>query len=85
MTVNYEVRNTLPLDSMVFDNPAYDNSIIGISLDGRVIYAYELMVAELMSDNDWSETDCMDWIDYNSTQGISSCENKLPIIVSYYV
>lgn len=32
MSVNQEIRNKLPPDAVVFDNYAYDNSIIGITL-----------------------------------------------------
>ena len=31
-------------DSVVFDNPDYDEAIIGVSHDGRVIYDIDLMV-----------------------------------------
>lgn len=31
-------------DSLVFDNPSFDNSIIGLSTDGNVIYdLYKMM------------------------------------------
>lgn len=32
MSVNVDIRNKLPTDAVVFDNYAYDNSIIGITL-----------------------------------------------------
>ena len=50
MPVNQEVRNELPDDAVVFDNYAYDNSIIGVTLDGRAIYLFEDMVMELMEE-----------------------------------
>lgn len=39
-----EIRDELPEDSIVFDNPAFDNSIIGYDTDDRVIYDYAIMV-----------------------------------------
>lgn len=55
MSVNQETRNKLPPDSVVFDNYAYDNSIIGTTFDGRAIYDFDKMVKELMQDEGWSE------------------------------
>lgn len=37
MSVNQDIRNKLPADAVVFDNHAYDNSIIGTTFDGKKI------------------------------------------------
>lgn len=39
--VKQEVRERLDDDTVVFDNPAYDDSIIGRTFDGRAIYDIE--------------------------------------------
>lgn len=70
MAVNQDIRNKLPTDAMVFDNMAYDNSIIGLTIDGRVIYGFELMVEELMNDEGWSETEAIEWIEYNTIRAL---------------
>ena len=44
MALTVDIRKELPDDAIVFDNHAYDNSIIGVSLDGRIIYSFESMV-----------------------------------------
>ena len=80
MGVNCEIRDELPDGSIVFDNFAYDNSIIGVTLDDRVIYCYEYMVQELMSDENLSELDAIEWIDRLSYAG-----DKAPIIVSLII
>lgn len=46
-----EVRERLNNDALVFDNPSFDDSIIGQTFDGRAIYDIELMAKEL-SDED---------------------------------
>ena len=81
MSVNLEIREMLPEDSIVFDNMSYDRSIIGTTLDGRVIYDYDLMVEELMEDENWSYEEAVDWIDYNTLGALPSCGGKAPIIV----
>lgn len=84
MTVNVSVREQLPGDALVFDNHAYDNSIIGTTLDGRVIYAYDLMVNELMQDEGWEESDAIDWIEYNTLRALSYTSGNTPIVVYLY-
>lgn len=82
MAVNLDVRDTLPDDAIVFDNYAYDNSIIGVTLDDRVIYAYESMVKELMDETGWDEMSAMDWISYNVIGSLGYHDVKVPVIVS---
>lgn len=36
------------LDIMVLSSPSFDNSIIGITTDDRVVYDMDLMIADLM-------------------------------------
>jgi hypothetical protein len=60
MAVNQDIRNKLPADTVVFDNYAYDNSIIGTTFDGRAIYCFELMVKELMEDEGWTEIEAIE-------------------------
>jgi hypothetical protein len=79
--VNLEIREKLPDDALVFDNHAYDNSILGVSLDGRVIYSFERMVDELMSDEGWDELTAIEWIEYNTVRALPYFGGKSPIIV----
>lgn len=81
MAVRLDIRDQLPEDALVFDNQSYDNSIIGITLDGRVIYAYEKMVEEYMEDNDCNEEDAYDWIDYNTMRSLPYAGSKAPMVV----
>lgn len=37
-------------NSIVYDCPSFDNSIIGIDVNGKTIYAYPLMVDEYVKD-----------------------------------
>lgn len=80
MAINIEIRTALPEDAIVFDNYAYDNSIIGVSTDGRVVYSYEKMVQELMSDEGMSEMEAIEWIDYNTIRAIPYGGEFAPIV-----
>lgn len=81
MAVNWNVRDKLPSNSIIFDNHAYDNSIIGVTLDDRVIYGYELMVQELMNDEGWDELDAIEWIEYNTIRALPYFGKNAPMIV----
>ena len=65
---------------IVFDNPNFDNSIIGISYDNRVIYDYQLMVHDLMQQDNISEEDAVDFIHYNTLRSLNYVKNS-PIIL----
>ena len=82
MAVNEEIRNMLPDGAIVLDNMSYDNSIIGTTLDGRVIYDYDLMAMELMSDEGWSCEDAVDWLEYNTIRSLGYFGDKAPVVVS---
>lgn len=82
MSVNLEIRKQLPPHSIVFDHESFDNSIIGVTLDGRVIYLYEEMVNEYMRDNKCSEQEAWDWIDYNTLRAIPYMPDPKPIVIS---
>ena len=84
MAVNLLIREQLPYDSIVFDNSSYDNSIVGVTLDGRVIYDYDLMIEEYMNDNDCSYEDAIDWIEYNTIRSLSYVGSKAPVIVENF-
>ena len=80
--VNLEIRNKLPSDAIVFDNQSYDNSIIGVTLDGRVIYCLEYMIDEYMQENQCEEIDAIEWIEYNTIRALVYMGEKAPLIVT---
>ena len=82
MAVNIEIRKNLSEGALVFDNHAYDNSIIGETFDGRVIYCFEKMVQELVEDEGCSELEAIEWIEYNAIRALPYGGEKAPIVVS---
>lgn len=69
MAVNPELRAELPEDALVFDNASYDGSIVGVTVDGHVVYDYDKMIEEFMQDEGCSYEEAIDWIDYNTIGG----------------
>lgn len=81
MMVKPEIRERLEDDTLVFDNPAYDESIIGKTFDGRAIYDIEKMAEELATDDNISIEDAMDFIDYNAIRSLPYAGDKAPVVV----
>ena len=68
---------------IILDNSYYDKSIIGISNTNRLIYDYEKMVKEYMEDNNCSELDAEEWIQYNTLRAIPYMGTQAPIIMNW--
>ena len=79
--VKPEIREKLSEGALVFDNPSYDNSIIGETFDGRAIYDIESMAEELASDDEITIEEAMDFIDYNAIRSLPYAGEKAPVVV----
>ena len=60
-------------DSVVFENPDYDSAIIGYSDDYRIVYDFDLMVKHLMTVDNMSSEDAIEFIEYNTIRSIPYC------------
>lgn len=68
-------------DAIVFDNPSYDDAIIGTSHDDRVIYSFEKMVECLMKDDGMSYEEAVEFIEYNTLRAIPYFGPNAPIVL----
>ena len=68
-------------ESVVFDSPDYDEAIIGVTDEGNVVYDYEAMVQDLMTKDGMSETEAIEFIDFNTIRAIPYAEDPKPIIM----
>ena len=84
MAVNLELRAELPEDAILFDNMSYDDSIVGVTIDGNVVYDYNKMIEELMRDEEWSYDDAAEWIDYNTIRSIPYVGPGLQLLCIVY-
>lgn len=79
--VKQEIRERLCREALVFDNPAYDESIIGQTFDGRAIYDIEKMAEELSEDEGMSIEEAADFIGYNAIRSLPYAGEKAPVVV----
>ena len=67
MKLNRDVLNDMGYDNFtIFTNPDYDDAIIGISHDDRVIYDYDKMIAHLMEYEKMTDEEAADFISYDT-------------------
>lgn len=81
MAINEDIRQELDDEAIVFNNPSFDNSIVGVTTDGQAVYDYEKMVEELMKDDDISEQEAIDWIEYNTIRALPYAGEMRPVIM----
>ena len=81
MSIDLQLREELPEDALVFDNPAFDHAIIGVTIDGRVVYDYHIMIMELANDENLSGEEATDWVEYNTIRSLPYAGSNAPIIM----
>jgi hypothetical protein len=44
----------------------YDDAVMGISTNGRLVYSVEKMIEILLRDGDMNEEEAIEWLEYNT-------------------
>lgn len=68
-------------ETIVFDNPEYDEAIVGVSDEGRTVYDYERMVQILMLRDGMDEEEATDFVSYNTMRAAPYAGEFAPIIM----
>ena len=64
----------------MFENPSYDEAIIGIDSNERVVYDFDKMVGCLMKEDGMSYEDAIEFIEYNTIRAIPYAGGQAPIV-----
>lgn len=67
-------------DTVILENPNYETAIIGISHNGQLIYSYNQMVECLENNENMTEDEAIEFIDYNTIRSLPYMGDKQPII-----
>lgn len=81
---NYGEENEVTFK--LFENPSFDESIVGLSNDNRVIYDYDLMVQEFAQENKCSQEEAEEFIQYNTMRALpyfNDEDGNKPIIIEH--
>lgn len=79
---NREILEDLDYEELViFENPDYDDAIIGVSHDDRVIYDYDKMLQYLVDKEGMTIEDAADFISYDTIRSLSYRGEDAPIVM----
>ena len=79
---NRELLNDMDYeDLIVFENPDYDEAIIGVSHDDRVIYDYDKMLEHLVRHENMSVDEAADFISYDTMRALPYAGPEAPIVM----
>ena len=68
-------------EALLFDNPDYDEAILGVTDEGQVVYDYDKMVQILVDREGWEEMEAIEFIEYNTIRALPYFQNA-PIIMN---
>lgn len=68
-------------EAVVFDGPDFDEAIVGVTDESRVIYDYDKMVHCLRAFHNMTEEEAEDFIGYNTMRAIPYAGERAPIIM----
>lgn len=67
-------------DVVVFESYSYDDALIGVSIDNRAVYNFDLMVEWLIKNEGFTCEDAVEWIEYNTIRALPYAGESAPII-----
>lgn len=67
MTARERIENEGFEDVIIFDNPSYDDALIGVTNDNRAVYDYDKMIEWLVTNENMDYEESADFISYNSS------------------
>ena len=65
---------------VIFENPSYDDALIGVTTDDRAVYDFNKMVDWLIENNGMNDVEAVEWIEYNSARALPYTEGA-PVIM----
>ncbi len=81
MTAEEKILDAGFEDVIIFSGDTYDDALIGVTSDNRAVYSFEEMVHWLMERDEMTETDAIEWIEYNVIRSLPYAGEAGPIIV----
>lgn len=69
-------------DAILLDGPSYRNAVIGVSVDGRVIYSERIILENMVFDEGMSRKEAIQYLNSNLLQFMSSKGKNAPIVLT---
>jgi len=67
MTARERIENEGFEDVIIFDNPSYDDALIGVTNDNRAVYDYDKMIEWLVTNENMDYEEAIDFINWNDS------------------
>ena len=67
MTARERIENADFEDVIIFDNPSYDDALIGVTSDNRAVYDYDKMIEWLVTNENMDYEEAADFISWNDS------------------
>ena len=74
-------RDDLPEEAVLFENPEYDNAIIGEDTEGRAVYDFWKMVELLVQRDGMILEEAVEFIEYNAIRSLPYAGDMAPIVL----
>ena len=81
LTAEERLQNEGYSDIVLFSNYSYDDALIGVTEDGRAVYDFDKMVAWVVKEHGFEQTEAIDWICYNTIRALPYEGDEAPIIM----
>lgn len=82
--VNTKLREALEEmfdEAVILDDPSFDQSIVGYTADGRLVYSFDKMVIEWARENNSSVDEAFDFVNYDTCRALSYMGDRAPILI----
>ena len=66
---------------IVFDSPSFKSAFIGVTNDRRAAYDFDKMVKSLATEDNISEEEAIEFIEYNTIRAIPYAGSHAPIVI----
>lgn len=77
-----EMLSTLD-ECKIFSDPDFDDAIIGITTDDRVVYSFHGMIESLMNSAGITYEEAKEFIEYNTIRSLPYEENAPVIVIEF--
>lgn len=68
--------------AVVLENPDYDEAIVGVTVEGNVVYDFRKMIEYLQENYGLNEEQAVDFIATNTMRVIPFAADRAPIIIT---
>lgn len=81
MKIRDLIIDELEEGAIILEGEEFDGGIIGVSIDGRLVYDYDLMVESLSEADGMTPEEAAEYIDYNTIRSLPYMGELAPIII----